>query len=150
MAHSILRPLSYGRVGTAMGGYLDEVGGPLNIDEAWDLTYWLFWQEDFKRILTEPEASLIKLYIALMETEKVTLNFTDDAIDEIATIPADVNATVENIGARRLHTILEKVLEGISFTATDTPNTEVEVNAEFVRNNLGQLTTDSDLSKFIL
>ncbi|MCG8490792.1 MAG: ATP-dependent protease ATPase subunit HslU [Sneathiellales bacterium] len=107
-------------------------------------------KEDFKRILTEPEASLIKQYIALMETEKVTLNFTDDAIDEIATISADVNATVENIGARRLHTILEKVLEGISFTATDTPNTEVEVNAEFVRNNLGQLTTDSDLSKFIL
>lgn len=107
-------------------------------------------KEDFKRILTEPEASLIKQYIALMETEKVTLTFTDDAIDEIATISADVNATVENIGARRLHTILEKVLEGISFTATDTPNTEVEINAEFVRNNLGQLTTDSDLSKFIL
>ncbi len=107
-------------------------------------------KDDLKRILTEPEASLIKQYVALLNTEKVTLTFTDDAIEEIATISADVNATVENIGARRLHTILEKILEGISFTATDSPNTEVEVNAEYVRNHLGELTTNSDLSKFIL
>ncbi len=107
-------------------------------------------KEDFKRILTEPEASLIKQYVALLDTEEVTLNFTDDAIDEIATISADINATVENIGARRLHTILEKILEDISFTASDSAGTTVEIDAQYVRKHLGDLTTNADLSKFIL
>ncbi|MFT6559040.1 MULTISPECIES: ATP-dependent protease ATPase subunit HslU [Sneathiella] len=107
-------------------------------------------EEDLKRILTEPEASLIKQYIALMNTENVTLTFTDDAIEKIAAISANVNASVENIGARRLHTILEKVLEDISFTATDSPDTEVIIDAKYVEKHVGQLTTDSDLSKFIL
>jgi len=107
-------------------------------------------KEDFKRILTEPEASLIKQYIALLKTEEVTLSFTDDAIDEIASISAEVNATVENIGARRLHTILEKVLEDISFNATDSSGTELVIDAKYVEEHLGALTTDSDLSKFIL
>ncbi|OUR76211.1 HslU--HslV peptidase ATPase subunit [Alphaproteobacteria bacterium 46_93_T64] len=107
-------------------------------------------KEDFKRILTEPEASLIKQYIALLKTEEVTLSFTDDAIDEIASISAEVNATVENIGARRLHTILEKVLEDISFNATDSSGIELVIDAKYVEEHLGALTTDSDLSKFIL
>ncbi|WP_169566930.1 ATP-dependent protease ATPase subunit HslU [Sneathiella limimaris] len=107
-------------------------------------------KEDFKEILTEPEASLLKQYVALLATENVTLTFTDDAIDEIAGISAEVNATVENIGARRLHTILEKILEEISFTATDSPNTELTVDAAYVKEHLGELVTDSDLSKFIL
>ncbi len=107
-------------------------------------------KEDFKQILTEPEASLIKQYVALLATEEVKLTFTDDAIDQIAGISADVNATVENIGARRLHTILEKVLEDISFAAADSAGTEVIIDAAYVNEHLGNLTTDSDLSKFIL
>ncbi len=107
-------------------------------------------EDDFKRILTEPEASLLKQYVALMETEEVKLTFTDDAIDEIARISAEVNATVENIGARRLHTILEKVLEEISFSATDSGGEEVTVDAAYVNEHLGELTGNTDLSKFIL
>ena len=107
-------------------------------------------EEDFKRILTEPEASLLKQYVALMETEEVKLTFTDDAINEIARISAEVNATVENIGARRLHTILEKVLEEISFTATDSGGKEVTVDAAYVNEHLGDITGNTDLSKFIL
>jgi len=107
-------------------------------------------KEDFKRILTEPQASLIKQYVALLKTEDVTLTFTDDAIDEIANISAEVNASVENIGARRLHTILEKVLEEISFSASDSGGSEVVINAKYVNEHLGALTIDSDLSKFIL
>lgn len=107
-------------------------------------------KEDFKRILTEPDASLIKQYIALLGTEEVTLTFTDDAIDEIAGISADVNATVENIGARRLHTILEKILEEISFSAADSSGAEVVIDAAYVKEHLGNLSIDSDLSKFIL
>lgn len=107
-------------------------------------------KEDLKRILTEPQASLIKQYVALLGTEEVVLDFTEDAIDEIATISAEINATIENIGARRLHTILEKVLEDISFAATDSSGTNLEINAQYVRDHLGDLTTDTDLSKFIL
>jgi len=107
-------------------------------------------KEDFKRILTEPEASLIKQYVALLATENVILNFTDDAIDEIATISADVNAAVENIGARRLHTVLERVLEEISFTASDQDGSTIDIDAAYVREHLGELTTNMDLSKFIL
>ena len=106
--------------------------------------------DDFKRILKEPEASLIKQYVALMKTESVTLEFTEDAIDEIAQTAADVNDSVENIGARRLHTILERVLDEISFTATDRPNETIVVDAAYVRDNVGDLAKDADLSKFIL
>ncbi|MCF8466750.1 MAG: ATP-dependent protease ATPase subunit HslU [Sneathiella sp.] len=107
-------------------------------------------KEDFKRILTEPEASLIKQYVALLETENVELNFADTAIDAIATISADVNAAVENIGARRLHTVLERVLEEISFHASDQGGTVVNIDAAYVQEHLGELTTNMDLSKFIL
>jgi ATP-dependent HslUV protease ATP-binding subunit HslU len=109
-------------------------------------------EEDFKRILKEPDYSLIRQYEALMKTENVTIEFTDDGIDEIARISAHFNETVENIGARRLHTVLEKVLEEISFTASDQPDSVVKIDADYVKTNMGeQLTTsDSDLSKFIL
>ncbi|WP_412559158.1 ATP-dependent protease ATPase subunit HslU [Thalassospira sp. MIT1370] len=105
---------------------------------------------DFRRILMEPEASLIKQYIALMKTEDVTLDFTDDAIDEIARISANVNETVENIGARRLHTVLEKLLDDISFTATDRGGETFKVDANYVREQVEDLSKDADLSKFIL
>ncbi|WP_373087688.1 ATP-dependent protease ATPase subunit HslU [Sneathiella sp.] len=107
-------------------------------------------KEDFKRILTEPEASLITQYIALLKTEDVELTFTDDAIDAIATISADVNAAVENIGARRLHTVLERVLEEISFTASDQGGTTLSIDAAYVEKHLGELSRNMDLSKFIL
>ncbi|WP_298725138.1 ATP-dependent protease ATPase subunit HslU [uncultured Ferrovibrio sp.] len=107
-------------------------------------------REDFKRILTEPEASLLKQYVALLATEQVTLEFTEDAIDTIAQIAADVNDGVENIGARRLHTILERVLEEISFTASDHSGQMVKVDAEYVRKRVGDLAKNSDLSKYIL
>ena len=106
--------------------------------------------DDFKRILREPEASLIKQYVALMKTESVTLEFTEDAIDEIAKLAADVNESVENIGARRLHTILERVLDEISFTATDRINETIVVDAAYVSEHVGDLAKDADLSKFIL
>ena len=106
--------------------------------------------DDFKRILLEPETSLIKQYIALMETEGITLEFTDDAIDEIAAVAAEVNQNVENIGARRLHTILERVLDEISFTATDRPGETVVIDAAYVGDNIGDLAKNADLSKFIL
>jgi len=107
-------------------------------------------ENDFKRILLEPESSLIKQYIALMETEGVTLEFAADSIDEIAAVAAEVNQNVENIGARRLHTILERVLDEISFTATDRPGETVTINSDYVRDNLGDLAKNADLSKFIL
>ena len=106
--------------------------------------------DDFKRILLEPETSLIKQYIALMETEGITLEFTDDAIDEIAAVAAEVNQNVENIGARRLHTILERVLDEISFTATDRPGETFIIDAAYVGDNIGDLAKNADLSKFIL
>tara|TARA_R110002167_G_scaffold244516_5_gene450022 strand:- start:813 stop:2120 length:1308 start_codon:yes stop_codon:yes gene_type:complete len=106
--------------------------------------------DDFKRILREPEASLIKQYVALLKTESVTLDFSEDAIDEIARLAAEVNDSVENIGARRLHTILERVLDDISFTATDRPNETFAVDAAYVREHVGELAKDADLSKFIL
>ena len=107
-------------------------------------------EDDFKRILLEPESSLIKQYIALMETEGVTLEFAADSIDEIAAVAAEVNQNVENIGARRLHTILERVLDEISFTATDRPGETVTIDSDYVRDNLGDLVKNADLSKFIL
>ncbi|MDA1097422.1 MAG: ATP-dependent protease ATPase subunit HslU [Proteobacteria bacterium] len=105
---------------------------------------------DFKRILLEPEASLIKQYVALLNTEGVTLAFTDDAIDEIAAVAAEVNQNVENIGARRLHTILERILDDISFSATDRHGETVNVDAAYVQEHMGDLAKNADLSKFIL
>jgi ATP-dependent HslUV protease ATP-binding subunit HslU len=107
-------------------------------------------RDDFRRILTEPEASLIKQYIALMGTEEVTLNFTDDGIDALADIAALVNATVENIGARRLHTVMERVLDEISFTATDSTGTKLMIDATYVKARVEDLAKDQDLSRFIL
>jgi ATP-dependent HslUV protease ATP-binding subunit HslU len=107
-------------------------------------------EDDFKRILIEPEASLITQYRALMETEDVTLVFTDDAIEAIATLAAEVNQGTENIGARRLHTVLERILEEISFTATDKAGETVTVDAAYVHEQVGDLVKDADLSKFIL
>jgi ATP-dependent HslUV protease ATP-binding subunit HslU len=107
-------------------------------------------RDDFRRILTEPEASLIKQYRALMGTEDVTLDFTDDGIDALAAIATDVNQSVENIGARRLHTILELVLDDISFEATDKPGTTVTVDAAYVEQHVGALVRNTDLSKHIL
>jgi ATP-dependent HslUV protease ATP-binding subunit HslU len=107
-------------------------------------------QEDFCRILTEPEASLIRQYTALIGTENVTLNFADEAIDEIASVAAEVNATVENIGARRLHTVMERLLDDISYTATDRPDETITIDAAYVREHVSDLAKDADLSKFIL
>ena len=107
-------------------------------------------QEDFERILTEPEASLIKQYKALLATEDVTLEFSEDAITEIARLAVQINASVENIGARRLQTILEKLLEEISFTATDRGGETIQIDAELVRTNVAELAKDTDLSRFIL
>ena len=107
-------------------------------------------QADLKRIMLEPEASLIKQYKALMETEQVTLDFTDDAIDELARLSAEINATVENIGARRLHTVLERLLEEISFDASDKPGSSVTVDLTMVKDRVGVLSKNADLSKFIL
>ena len=107
-------------------------------------------QEDFKRILVEPEYSLIKQYVALIGTEKVGLGFTADAIDELARLAAEVNASVENIGARRLHTLLEKLLEEISFDASEKADTQTKIDAIYVRDKLSDLVTNVDLSKFVL
>ncbi len=107
-------------------------------------------EEDFKRILKEPDNSLIKQYKELLKTENVTLEFTDDGIDMLAKISAEVNSSVENIGARRLHTIIEKVLDDISFNATDKAGETITVDQKYVKDNLGNLVKDTDLSKFIL
>ena len=106
--------------------------------------------EDFKRILREPDFSLIKQYVSLLKTEDVDLEFSDDGIDTIANIASEVNATVENIGARRLHTIIEKILDEISFTATDRAGEKIIINKEYINKNLDNLVKDTDLSKFIL
>ena len=107
-------------------------------------------EADLKRILTEPENSLIKQYIALMGTEEFTLEFSDDAIDAIANLAAEVNKAVENIGARRLHTVMERLLEEISFTASDRSGEAVNIDETYVREHVGDLAKDADLSKFIL
>ena len=107
-------------------------------------------RDDMRRILTDTEAALIKQYVALMGTEGVTLNFTEDAIDAIADIAVAVNASVENIGARRLQTVMERVLDEISFTATDRNGDTVTVDGAYVEKNIGDLARNSDLSRFIL
>ncbi|WEX09599.1 ATP-dependent protease ATPase subunit HslU [Chelativorans sp. AA-79] len=107
-------------------------------------------KEDFRRILTETEASLIKQYVALMGTEGVELEFTDDAIDRLAAIAVDLNASVENIGARRLQTVMERVLDEISFNAPDRSGNKVTIDAPYVDENVGDLAKNTDLSRFIL
>jgi ATP-dependent HslUV protease ATP-binding subunit HslU len=107
-------------------------------------------QADFRRILVEPEASLLKQYKALMGTERVALEFADDAIDELARLAAEINSSLENIGARRLHTVLEKLLEEISFTASDRGGEAVTIDAAYVRERVSALAKNADLSKFIL
>jgi ATP-dependent HslUV protease ATP-binding subunit HslU len=107
-------------------------------------------EDDLRRILTEPEASLIRQYRALMNTEQVTLDLTDAAIEAIARLAAEVNRSVENIGARRLHTVMERLLDEISFTATDRPGETIQVDAAYVEERVGDLAKDADLSKFIL
>jgi len=107
-------------------------------------------RDDFKRILTEPEASLIKQYTALMGVEDVALEFDDDAIDAIADLAAEINQGVENIGARRLQTVMEKLVEEISFNASERGGETIRIDAELVRTHVAELAKDADLSKFIL
>jgi ATP-dependent HslUV protease ATP-binding subunit HslU len=107
-------------------------------------------RDDMRRILTEPEASLIKQYVALMKTEGVTLDFNEDAIDAIADIAVAVNSSIENIGARRLQTVMERVLDDISFAATDRSGETVTIDAAYVQEHIGDLAKNADLSRFIL
>jgi len=107
-------------------------------------------RDDFRRILTETEASLIKQYVALMATEGVTLEFTPDSIDAIADVAVAVNASVENIGARRLQTVMERVLDDISFTAPDRSGDKVTIDSAYVQKHIGDLAKNADLSRFIL
>ncbi len=107
-------------------------------------------KDDFKRILTETEASLIKQYVALMKTEGVELEFTDDAIDALAQVAVDLNSSIENIGARRLQTVMERVLDDISFTAPDRPGEVIAIDAAYVKKQVGALAQNTDLSRFIL
>jgi ATP-dependent HslUV protease ATP-binding subunit HslU len=107
-------------------------------------------REDFRRILTEPQGSLIKQYVALMATEGLTLVFTDDAVDALADVAVQVNSTVENIGARRLQTVMERVLDEISFDASDRAGQSVTIDAAYVKARIEDLAKNADLSKFIL
>ena len=107
-------------------------------------------QQDFRRILTETEASLVKQYKALMATEGIELDFTDDAVDAVARLAAEINASVENIGARRLQTVMERVLDDISFSAPDRGGETIVIDAAYVEANIGDLARNTDLSRFIL
>jgi len=107
-------------------------------------------REDFRRILTEPQASLVKQYVALLATEGVTLEFEEEAIDVIAELAADVNAAVENIGARRLQTVMERLLDEISFSAPDRAGETMRITAAYVRSQVAGLAGNADLSRFIL
>jgi ATP-dependent HslUV protease ATP-binding subunit HslU len=107
-------------------------------------------EEDFRRILVDTEASLIKQYEAMMQTEGVALAFTPDAVGAIAKIAVQVNASVENIGARRLQTVMERVLDEISFTAPDRSGEAITIDGDFVEKNIGDLARNTDLSRFIL
>ncbi len=107
-------------------------------------------KEDFVRILTETEASLIKQYVALMGTEELTITFTDEAIDRLADVAVELNSSVENIGARRLQTVMEKVLDEISFAAADKAGESIEIDADYVKDHVGDLAKDTDLSRYIL
>ncbi|GAB5471559.1 MAG: ATP-dependent protease ATPase subunit HslU [Rhodospirillales bacterium] len=107
-------------------------------------------RDDLKRILTEPENSLVRQYTALMGTEQVTLDFTEEGVDALADLASEINGSIENIGARRLHTVMEKLLEEISFTASDRPGDQVEIDRAYVEARVGALAKDQDLSRFIL
>ena len=107
-------------------------------------------KDDFVRILTEPKNALIKQYVALLETEGLTVEFTPDAVEEIAAIAASVNERTENIGARRLYTVLERLLDDISFNAPDAVQKTITVNAEYVQEQLREIVKDEDLSRYIL
>ncbi|RMD59004.1 MAG: AAA family ATPase, partial [Nitrospirae bacterium] len=107
-------------------------------------------EKDFERILTEPDNALLKQYKALLKTEGVDINFTDDSVKEIAEIAAMVNERTENIGARRLHTVLEKLLEDISFEAPEKKNGSITIDASYVREQLKEIVKDEDLSRYIL
>jgi ATP-dependent HslUV protease ATP-binding subunit HslU len=107
-------------------------------------------RDDLARILVEPEASLVKQYVALLATEGMTLRFTGDAVQEIARLAAEINERVENIGARRLHTVMERLVEEISFAATDRAGDTLVIDPDYVREQVGQLVEGADLSKFIL
>ena len=107
-------------------------------------------QEDFRRILIEPEWSLLKQYVAMMNTEGLNLVFTDDAIDKIAQFTTDINRNIENIGARRLQTIMERILDDISFNACDKSGETIEINADYIEKHIGDLAQNTDLSRFIL
>ena len=107
-------------------------------------------RDDMRRILTEPQANLIKQYVALMQTEGLSLDFTPDAIDAIADTAVEVNSTVENIGARRLQTVLERVLDEVSFEASDRNGQNVSVDGAYVKARVGELAKNADLSRFIL
>ena len=107
-------------------------------------------QDDFRRILTDTEASLIKQYVALMSTENLELSFTPEAIDAIAAIAVQVNATVENIGARRLQTVMERILDEISFNASEKSGESITIDAAYVQKHVGDLAKNADLSRFIL
>jgi ATP-dependent HslUV protease ATP-binding subunit HslU len=106
--------------------------------------------EDFERILTEPDAALTVQYKALMKTEGLTINFTEDGVKQIAQSAFHVNESAENIGARRLHTIMERLLEDISFTAPDRSGETISIDAEHVNNSLAELIVNEDLSRYIL
>lgn len=107
-------------------------------------------EEDFVRILTETDNALTLQYTALMGTEEVTVAFTPEGISALARIAAEVNLSVENIGARRLYTVMERVFEELSFNAPDKPGQNVTVDAEFVESNLGELSRSADLSRYVL
>ena len=107
-------------------------------------------KDDFRRILTETEASLIKQYVALMATEDLTLDFTEDAIDALAEVAVHLNSSIENIGARRLQTVMERVLDEISFNAPDQPGSTITIDSDYVRDHVGDLAQNTDLSRFIL
>jgi ATP-dependent HslUV protease ATP-binding subunit HslU len=107
-------------------------------------------EDDFRRILTETEASIVKQYVALMQTEGVDLAFAPDAIEELASVAVQVNSSVENIGARRLQTVMERVLDEVSFTAPDRAGETITIDRAFVQRNIGDLARNADLSRFIL
>jgi ATP-dependent HslUV protease ATP-binding subunit HslU len=107
-------------------------------------------EDDFVRILTETDNALTRQYIALMQTEGVAVSFTTDGIAEIAKIAAEVNRSIENIGARRLYTVIERVFEELSFVAPDRSGDSIEINADFVKTHLGDLATSADLSRYVL
>jgi ATP-dependent HslUV protease ATP-binding subunit HslU len=107
-------------------------------------------EDDFRRILTEPQASLIKQYVALLATEGVTLDFDEESVNAIARVAAEVNASIENIGARRLHTVLERLLDEISFSAPDRGGETIRITSDYVLKHVGELAKNADLSRFIL